>query len=121
MFKYLQQIWPSVNIYSSLDREWNVTLLEIDHNPVLSQDYLNNFADDPVEKSHQLAGRQLNLLFQLVHRLMLQTNSQKKSLEDGKSAVLASRTRPCPFQNDSKNQNYALLTKAIWYKNINWQ
>lgn len=66
-------------------RERVVTLLQMDQNPALGQGYLHNFADDPVEKAHQLASGQLDLLFQLVHRLVLQAEPQEESLEDGKS------------------------------------
>lgn len=47
--------------------------------------YLHDFANDPVEKAHQLAGGQLDLLFQLVHGLVLQADPQEESLEGGKS------------------------------------
>lgn len=36
--------------------------------------HLNHFADDPVEEPHQLTAGQLQLLFQLVQRFMLQAN-----------------------------------------------
>lgn len=50
--------------------------------------YLHHLADNAVEQSHQLARRQLNLLFQLLHRLVLQANPQEESLEDGEAAAV---------------------------------
>lgn len=75
-----------------------LSYLKTAQNPAPGCYYLHNFADDPVEKSHQLACRQLNLLFQLVHRLVLEANSQEKGLEDGGSADRGHRDRPLAIQ-----------------------
>lgn len=89
--------------------------LKTAQNPAPGCYYLHNFADDPVEKSHQLACGQLDLLFQLVHRLVLEANSQEKSLENGGSADVATGTDPWPFK--WHQEPVTLLTKAkIWIK-----
>lgn len=69
-----------------------LALFQADQNLALSRGYLHNFPDDAIEKSHQLAGGQLNLLLQLVHRLMLQANPQEKSLEDGRPVGVTAGT-----------------------------
>lgn len=44
--------------------------------------YLNELADDPIEEAHQLTAGQFYLFFQHIHGFVLQTNPQKKGLED---------------------------------------
>lgn len=76
-----------MSVSSSWGGKWLLQYLK--QTKTLGRGYLHDFADDPVEKSHQLACGQLNFLFQLVHGFMLQANSQEKSLEDGKSSGAA--------------------------------
>lgn len=78
--------------------------------------YLHNFADDPVEKSHQLARGQLDLLFQLVHGFMLQANPQEKSLEDGRSAGVAAGTGPGPHKTAPRTRAALFGTKLSGIK-----
>lgn len=46
------------------------------------RNHLDDLADDPIEEAHQLTAGQFYLLFQHIHRFVLQTNPQKKGLED---------------------------------------
>lgn len=80
----LQRIRPTCNPLI-LGRGAAVTArYRTDPRHALGHTHLHDFADEPVEKSHQLACGQIDLLLQLVHGLMLQAKPQEKSLEDGK-------------------------------------